>query len=384
VQRLALPIALLAVTLAGAAFLLLRGQEHGGPDGPFFGVNAPLLRDYALDPGDGRLDALASSMEDAGIEWARFSFDQNVEQRQPSQINWSLPDRVVGALAEHGIRVLPLFVGTAAWAADPAVLPTCGSRSYPSDVKAYSRFVGAAVARYGRGGDYWSENSDLPELPIEIWEIGNEENLINFWCPAANPRQYAALYSASRTAVLAEDEDAEVIVGGLAPVFGPGTPEGSYPMPEFLKEMLTADSSLARKIPAVAIHPYMRTPREVLQLIGVYREAMAQAGLGDTPMIITELGWYTRGVPGPQLATEQERASRIAETVSIAWRTNCNVIGFGVHSWVTAEQDPNDHEDWYGLADPVSGEANDSGSAYGDAISAIRSGDSDRSTVDAC
>jgi hypothetical protein len=59
--------------------------------------------------------------------------------------------------------------------------------------------------------------------------------------------------------------------------------------------------------------------------------------------------------------------------VAAASHTNCDVVAFGVHSWVTAQSDPGNPEDWYGLADPLTGKPNESGRAFAAAIKAAGS-----------
>jgi hypothetical protein len=136
--------------------------------------------------------------------------------------------------------------------------------------------------------------------------------------------------------------------------------------------MVAADPSLAREIPAVAIHPYAETPSDVLQVVRLYREAMRAAGLGETPMIINEVGWYTSGPPSHRQASESERAERIAELAAVIDETDCGIAGFGIHAWFTREQDGANPEDWYGVAGPENGDPRESGTAYGAAIGGDR------------
>jgi hypothetical protein len=245
--------------------------------------------------------------------------------------------------------------------------------AYPADVSAWSRYVGAAVRRYGRDGTFWAEHPKIPALPIETWEIGNEENLRMFWCPAGDPEQYAGVYRASRTAAHVVDDRARVIVGGLAPTFAESSAEpGDVTVTSFLQRMVAADPVLARRIPAVGVHLYAPTVALMLQELRLYRQAMVAAGLGRTPMIVNEAGWHTMGPHDSRYAPPAGRA-RMIRAITIASReTNCNVVGFGIHSWVTAQADPNDPEDWYGLADPITGLPNESGRAYAAAIAAVR------------
>jgi hypothetical protein len=376
--------------LAVALLVSIIGHQRQSPPptgriwtrGQFFGVNAPVLRDYATPRGAAALNSLASSMAAAGIRWARIVFDQSVEEKLPGVIDWSIPDRVVAALADHGVRSQALFIGTPGWVADTEDWQRCRARSAPHDVQDWARFVGAAVARYGRRGSFWRRHPGLPPLPIETWEIGNEENTHVFWCPEADPEAYAELYARSRSTALEADPRALVIVGGLAPAFD-GAGPGDLTVSSFLRRMVEADPSLPGEIPGVATHPYAETADGVLNAIVRYRKAMRQARLGETPMFVNEFGWYTRGRPGPLLASQQARAERIHEVVVAALRSDCGVVALGVHSWVTYQANPLDSEDWYGLADPITGLANQSGRAYAEAIKAVRSGHASSSEPDA-
>jgi hypothetical protein len=362
------------IVLAAIPEVLSRGEEDrpiSWPRAEFFGVNAPLLRDYAMPERAESLDALAAGLGAAGVSWARVVFDQAVEQPAPGPINWFIPDRVVGALARHGVRTNALFIGTPPWVAGPSasLTPQCGPKAAPADEEAWSRFVGAAVVRYGRNGDFWKAHPEIRELPIETWEIGNEQNLRMFWCPRADPEAYASIYSASRAAALEADPRARVIIGGLAPTFSfPGP--GDMTVGEFLRRMVEAEPELRGEIPAVGIHPYGSTVDLVMAAVRRFRQAMESAGLGTTPMLANEVGWYTSGPPGPLLKPDLERAQLITQVTLDARRTDCGLIGLGVHSWQTAQLNPENPEDWYGLADPFSGAPNESGRAYAAAIAA--------------
>jgi polysaccharide biosynthesis protein PslG len=365
-------LAALVAVAAGAVLVAKDGRGETSTRDDFFGVNAPLLRNYTTPERAAALDAHARSMAGEGIKWARVVFDQSVEQRQPGAIDWSVPDRIVAALARQGVRTEALFIGTPAWVANPAMPPVCGSRSSPENVAGWSAFVGAAVERYGRGGAFWDEHPEIPALPVETWEIGNEENTGIYWCPVASPEQYARVYAGSRDAALAADPDAEVIVGGLAPAFGHVNLLNDVPVPDFLRRMISARPELARQIPAVAIHPYASSLPRVLETVRRFREAIRSAGLGETPMIVNEVGWHTSGL-GPRLAFQAQRAEWLRRLAIAARQTDCNLTAFGVHGWMTVEADLLNPEDWYGLADPRTGAPNESGRAYGVGIAAAGS-----------
>jgi len=192
-----------------------------GASADFFGVNGAMLRAYVDPSKAAALDGLATSMSQQGISWARLTFDQANEEKQQGTFDWYTPDTMVAALARHGVRGEASFVGTAPWEADPNVVGQCPwSRAYPADLSGWADWVAAAARRYGENGTFWDDHPELPKLPIRTWEIGNEVNTKAFWCPGANPEQYASVYSASASAITAVDQSAQVIVAGMAPIFG--------------------------------------------------------------------------------------------------------------------------------------------------------------------
>jgi hypothetical protein len=380
----ALALALVAMLVPASA-----SAHRAGTSPDFFGVNGAMLRNFVNPDKASTLDGLAASMAGQGISWARLTFDQAVEERRQGAFNWYAPDTMVAALARHGVRGAASFVGTAPWAGDPAINGRCPwGRGYPADLAGWSGWVAAAARRYGSNGTFWAAHPELPKLPIQRWEIGNEVNSGQFWCPGANPENYASVYSASADAIQAVDPAAKVLVAGLAPRFGPQS-AGNLDVPSFLARMTGADPSLRGRIPEVAIHPYAADVQNVLTTIARYRRAMAAAGMPQTPMLVNEVGWYTGGGGGVPAwrATEAQRVNLIAGVTNRLWRLNCGVSGMAPYSWITMEQNPADSEQWYGLADATTGRPHPSGLAYGQQIRLALGGGSQappRSVVSPC
>jgi len=113
---------------------------------------------------------------------------------------------------------------------------------------------------------------------------------------------------------------------------------------------------------AVAVHLYDQDPDGDISLIGWLRAKMRAAGLESASVLVTEYGWHTHGGPGS--ISEDLRAELERDFASQAPRLNCDVIGIAPHAWVTAEQDPDNRENWWGVADPDTGEPYPSGEAY--------------------
>jgi hypothetical protein len=89
-------------------------------------------------------------------------------------------------------------------------------------------------------------------------------------------------------------------------------------------------------------------------------------------MIANEVGWYTSGPPGSRFASDDDRADHIAKLAAVIDETDCNVEGLAIHTWFSAERDPANPVDWFGIADPATGEPRQGGVAYGEAIGGER------------
>jgi hypothetical protein len=88
------------------------------------------------------------------------------------------------------------------------------------------------------------------------------------------------------------------------------------------------------------------------------------------PMLINEIGWPTQG--GGESISETQRAKAYrAATVNIP-RTNCNVMGILPQAWTSAQQDPKNPEDWYGIANPSTAKPYSSAHAYSNAAKLMR------------
>jgi hypothetical protein len=278
----------------------------------------------------------------------------------------------VARFAEYGLTIQPVIRQTPLWASSPeAIQAKCGRDGMASESGAadYGAFVGAYLRRYGRGGTFWAARPGLPYRPVTRVELWNEPNWYPFSCPGPDPERYAPMVAAGADAAHAVDPGVVVSIGGLvtlkANTFSNGTQRGME-VGEFLGRMTAAVPTLSSKVDAVAIHLYDQDPDGDVSLVGWLRRKMADAGLGGESILVTEYGWHTQGGPGS--VPEELRAELLADFTSKAPRLNCDVIGIAPHAWVTAEQDPDSRENWWGIADPATGEPYPSGEAFADQV----------------
>ncbi len=267
-------MALAATVLAAAAAALLLppvGADAKPRSKPFFGVHV-----RSIAGGDYR------RMRDANVGLVRTGFPiATVRTEAGAPYDWQWFDRTVMGTARHGIDLLPVVYGVPPWL--PGGLGTIVGD--PFDL-AWQDYLRALVERYGVGGDFWAEHPGVPYRPVRSWQIWNEPNSFVNWRDP-DPREYGRFLARSARTVHRADPSAHVIGAGIVaqPING-SAPVGA----PYLREMLRL-RSVRRGVDAIAIHPYTKTVTKAKQLIKRTRRVMDRAGLAQTPIWVTEIGW---------------------------------------------------------------------------------------------
>jgi hypothetical protein len=276
------------VTAAAAAVLLLAASPASAVSRSFFGIVAserPDASDFEM-------------MGDAGVGTFRFQLDwRNIQSTEGGAYNWSGPDEQIENAAVNGIEPLPILYGTPEWVGGYRE-PPLGSEQ---DKQAWKDFVGAAVKRYGAGGDFWqtfaTEHPGVDAKPPQAWQISNEQNSPSYWEPKPSPKKYAELVRISDEAIDGVDESADVLLGGM---FGtPSRNKGIFSW-KFLKR-LYAVNGIESHFEAIALHPYSPNLAGIRTQIELAREKIKKAGDAGTPIWITEIGWGSAGTHGQPL-----------------------------------------------------------------------------------
>lgn len=363
------------------------GSESTTVSGPrlprdFFGMNAQIVAQAGQAGKLDYADHQAAQIAKIGVGFVRSSFDwSQVEPNPPSggqhSYDFSSLDDWVTTLAQSRLRWLVTVKGgpIPGWAADPSAPAECGTNAPPEGTANYAALMGALAQRYGRDGSFWSSHPDLPYEPIVDYEAWNEPNFGRLWCPTPDPAAYARLYLAARAAIHAVDPKAVVLVGGLAAFpFNEAGPPAKTSYRTFLTGMTRALPALRTKVDAVAVHPYGKDPTAVIAALEGMRAAIDAAGMAGTPMLADEIGWHTKGTLGLPPVPEDRRASYFRTVTPAIARSNCDVSGIAAHTWVTLEHNQNLPEDWYGMADPLTGRPYPSAIAYGDQVRALEAG----------
>lgn len=299
-----------------------------------------------------RWQAPLDAVRDSGIRQARSdAFWMWAEPSAPvdgvHSYDWSRLDAEAGALAQRGLRWLPILDYSALWAAsDPS-----DYHSPPTSNADYAAYAGAFAARYGVGGSFWAEHPELDPLPVTTYEIWNEPNGAWFWRPAPDAAAYADMYLNARAAIKAVDPSATAVVGGLVA-------DAS-----FVEAMYTARPELRGNVDAVGWHPYAPTVAGAIGSVRALRRSLEQLGDRLVPIHLTEVGWPTSGQGRDIVLGEEERAVALEATTEALARSDCGVEAVIPYTWTTPERDATDIEDWYGLRHP-DGRPSPSSDAY--------------------
>ncbi len=230
-------------------------------------------------------------MRSGGVETVRLPVSWAAVQRSPrSDYDWSGLDAAMTDAARNGIGILPVLGSSPKWATgDWRRMPVDGGRAR----RGWAEFVGAAVERYGPGGEFWSEHGPgtaqpLRPDPIRAWQVWNEENFFYFVKPVS-PGRFARLLAITRPAIRRADPRAEIVLGGLF-----GSPKQRLPRAmdatDFL-DQLYRRGGVKANFDAVALHPYAADVAELRRQVEAVRATMARHGDRRSGLYITEMGW---------------------------------------------------------------------------------------------
>jgi len=229
--------------------------------------------------------------------------------------------------------------------------------------------------RYGRGGSFWSANPSLPYLPVVQFEVWNEPNIWDYWCPDVDPRRYADMFTESARAIHGRDPRARVVLGGLVgfdkTFFWPDGTVHGMEVGEFLLRVFARDPAARGQIDAIALHTYGDTPAVHFDALRYMRERLRQIGLGRVPIVYNEFGWATSG-DGGFVTGERTRARYLRRIITYAARGTCGVSEVDPYTWATPEGSPQDTEQWFGIADPETAEPHASALTYSNTLRWLR------------
>ena len=278
-----------------------------------------------------------------GVETMRTQFDWRRIQPGPGRCqasaqvgicDWSYYDYFVGVHAYYGVRVFPYLLNVPSWVAPDPETPPIRSKK---DEAAWVQFVQALVDRYGRGGEYWRryfrpQVPGVKPVPITHWEVWNEPSDGSYWEPKPDPEEYAKLLEVTGRAIHEAQPSADVVFAGL---FGTPNPDDDGIKAFNFYPRAFARKGLGRHFDDVGVHPYGPTLKRVNTQMDWVLEAMAEAGLRDRDIWVTELSWSSSEPPtilgvGPEgQALLLKKGFGLFEDMQKRW----NIAGVHWYAW---------------------------------------------------
>jgi hypothetical protein len=307
-------------------------------------VDEPVWPDPFVDLAK-QFDVMVSS----GVESVRVVFDwanaqpyqnwSDVPASQRSQFvdvggiptNFTPMDQLVGLAASRGLSVLPVILNAPSW----------GGQSYPGGTVRiprtpgpYAAFAKALVQRYGSRGTFWSNDPYGGRVPIEMWQVWNEPNILAFWPKPPYYARYLALLRAAHAAIKAADPKAKVVLAGL--------PNFSW----FELARIYGFRGARKLFDVVAVHPYTKTPQGVITILTYVRQVMNKAGDRNKPLLADEVSWpsslgHTNHNVGYDFATtETGQARNITKLLPMLARNRVRLGlgGFYYYDWAGFER----------------------------------------------
>lgn len=274
-----------------------------------------------------------------GVDTIRVPVPWSAVEPSSGTQGWGGVDALVGHAASAGLDILPFVYDAPSWAVAPAWVPGTGhGLKAPGKLPvsgaargAWTRFLQAAVARYGPNGSFWAENPAVPARPVRTWQIWNEPNF-KYFVARPNPAEYGKLVKFSYGALRSIDPGAKLLLGGMFARPREATfksrPRQAYFAADFLNRMYRATPGIKSKFIGVALHPYARRYQLLTPEIEEVRDALKRNRDAGKALWITELGWssqrptrsnlFAKGVSGQ--ATQLKGAFSLLRHKQRKWR----------------------------------------------------------------
>ena len=324
-QHLTRPIALSLVLGVLALVAALPAPAAAAPRPDFTGMVIDQLQWV-----DARTRAkLLDEQQRLGVGLVRVNFFWTALEPAPGVYNFDAYDGVVADAAARGITVLPMLIDAPKFRSTE---PRGGgwARFYPPRHPGdMGDFAAKLVERYGPNGTFWRERPYAPERPIRAWQIWNEPNLPRLW-GGRNERagNYVRLLRAAATSIRRVDPGAEIVAAGI-----PHSRLSKFTLEAYLTSMYRSGGR--PYFDTLAVHPYDRTYRGVLDKVKQTRRLMRRHGDGRKPIWITEYGWADRGPKSPYRAgpSGQGRQIKAALLAFARNRHRLRIRGTVLYNW---------------------------------------------------
>jgi hypothetical protein len=260
---------LLALLVAASAADAARSVPTG-----FFGMNWDKdIRYHSSRPVK---EAAWDRMAEIGVESQRATFNWSQAQfyNKKQKFDWKATDQMVRLAAKRHIRLLPVVMQAPRWARSSKK-----DNAPPKSTKTYTKYLTAAIKRYGPDGSWWKQHKKLPKVGLRDWQIWNEPSEDYQWNIPSDrdwAPGYAKLLKASYTAAKKADKHVRVVLAGL--------PARSWESLAHLYDV----GHIHGYYDIAAVHPYTASAHGPLTIVRYFRTVMRQNHDSKRPLLVTE------------------------------------------------------------------------------------------------
>ena len=283
---------------------------------PGFGFGIQVFTDRA------NATALAEQVVQLGVDWVKIDVPWAEVEVEEGVFNFLALDAMIAAFEMIDVSIMLNVYDAPAWSRTSYTEKLNSKmREYggpPEDLKHFGTFLDNLVTRYAG--------------LVDAYEIWKSPNLLKYWTVPVYHREpeqtedgdygipdevqlgaiyYVALLEVAYKTIKSHDEDALVISAGLAPV-GFYDSYNSIDTGTFLQDMLDEGATdhldaigavfsasavpptlqCCDKPPGVDSH-YESFLQYFSELLEFYEEILAENGLEDLPIVVTQVGWGT-------------------------------------------------------------------------------------------
>jgi polysaccharide biosynthesis protein PslG len=327
--------------LTTAALVAAPTSATAAPPPDFVGI----VSDDAFIGSPEYRDAAFARQQAMGINLVRRTFEWMHIEYVRGSYDFYHYDPFVGAAARHGIRVLPVLFHPPKFHSSQPKRRAVRGTYFPKRYAELGNFGAAVAKRYGVNGSFWTENPDIPKVPILSYQVWNEPNLTAYNPPKPSPKRYVKLLKAAAKGIRAVEPNAEIVTAGL-PDSRQSRPGNVY---KFIAAMYRAGARGA--FDTLAINPYGRNAKAVMAKLNRVRKIMRRYRDSGSSLWATEIGWSDSGPRSDFKAGAKGQARNITKTIAAMkkQRSRLKLRGFVYYSWTDGRVYSKAVGDFWGL-----------------------------------
>lgn len=282
-------------------------------------------------------------LQEAKPVWLRNSIEWSAVEptnRAPSQYVWRQADRVVQAAFANCANMIITIDSTPDW----ATISSSRSPIKVENLKDFKEFVTTLVERYDGDGINDAPNGAI----VNYWEFYNEPDF-----GSEHPGEegwgeygtrYADMLKTVYDAVHTANPNAKVVFGGIAYNLFANEGNGGLFVRNFFQNVLDAGGGEYFDIMNFHYYPFEHnrtvwTETNSSGLIEKHADIkakMTKAGIGDKPIMLTEIGWHSATTNAEYPSNEIYQARRVLELL-----TQAAALGsMSIIWWVFDDQGP--------------------------------------------